>query len=739
MIDDIEHLVSTLTLEQKAGLLSGLDSWRTKPVAALDIPAVWLSDGPHGVRREVAALDSEPSTCFPNESALGSTWDRELIGRVGAALGAESRVLGVGVLLGPGINIKRTPLCGRNFEYLSEDPVLTGELAASYVTGVQSQGIGTSLKHFAANNQEWGRHWFSSEVDERTLREIYLAAFERVVTQARPWSVMCAYNRVNGVHASQHRWLLTDVLREEWGYQGVVVSDWGAVHNRVAALAAGLDLQMPGAGGTVDAEIVAAVGEGRLEEAVVDRSVRRVLGLVARSVPAPSTPVIAWGEAANTPGAENRRPVAASAGLPEVDAHDRLDSLGQEMVAAHHDLAAEAADAAVTLLRNDGILPLPPGRRLAVIGPHAVAPRIQGAGSALVAPTVPPVAAADALRETFDVGYADGFTLTADGLDGALEAEAIAAVRAADVAVIFVSQVDGTESEGYDRGHLDLPANQVRVLEAALDTGVPVVVVVTSGSVVALGDWHDRTAAVVSCPFLGQAGGGALARVLTGAVNPSGRLAETWPLRIEDTPAFANYPGERGVVRYGEGVLVGYRWYDALGLDVRYPFGHGLSYTTFTYGEVTAEVIDAGEGIVHVTGAVTNAGDRAGSEVVQVYVAPPVRPWGTPVVDGRPAEPFPSTPVRRPVRELRDFAKVQLDPGQTAAVGFEFDHRAFAYWDVEGHLWRRDAGAYRIELGSSSRALHAATQVTLPAAPAQRPEPTDVELHDAAHAASASL
>jgi len=740
MIDDVARIISTLSLEQKAGLLSGLDSWRTKPVADAQVPAVWLSDGPHGVRREVGALDSEPSTCFPNESALASTWDRPLLERVGVALGAESRVLGVGVLLGPGVNIKRTPLCGRNFEYLSEDPLVTGELAAAYVRGVQSQGVGTSLKHFAANNQEWGRHWYSSEVDERTLREIYLAAFERVVTKARPWTVMCSYNRINGVHASQHRGLLTEVLRDQWGFEGVVVSDWGAVHDRAAALAAGLDLEMPGGDGTTDSEIVAAVREGRLDEATVNRSVRRVLELVARSTPAPMTRIIRWGEAENTPGAEGQRQHLATAGpTTEVADEETLDSLPADMIAAHHDLATEAAEAAVTVLRNEGVLPLTAPGRLAVVGPYAARPRIQGAGSAHVTPTRNPVAAIDALRERFELTYAAGFPLTNDAPDEALEQEALAAVRGAEVALVFVSQVDGTESEGYDRAHLDLPSNQLRVLDAALTTGTPVVVVINSGSVVLLGDWHDRAAAIVYCPFLGQGGGDALARVLTGAVEPSGRLAETWPLRLEDTPAFANYPGERGYARYGEGVLVGYRWYDELGLDVRYPFGHGLSYATFEYGVTTAEVLDADAGTVLVTCTVTNTGERPGAEVVQAYVAPPKRDSGVPIVDGEPGEPIPWTPVRRPVRELRDFVKVRLAPCESTRVEFELEPRAFAYWDVEGSLWRRDAGVYRVELGSSSRDLRSAAELWLSASPADQPEPTDVKMQDAVYARSAVL
>jgi beta-glucosidase len=653
-------------------------------------------------------------------------------------LGTESVTLGVGVLLGPGINIKRTPLCGRNFEYLGEDPVHTGELAAEYVEGVQSRGVGTSLKHYAANNQEWGRHWYSSDVDERTLREIYLAAFERVVTRAQPWTVMCSYNRVNGVHAAQHRELLTDILRTEWGFTGVVVSDWGAVHDRIASLLAGLDLEMPGGDGSTDAAVAAAVAEGRVTLQELDQAVRRILELVAKAIPAQDSRIIRWGEVEGTPGAEGRAalathdagPIPEALGADPAPAPADAPALAPEVVAGHHALAREAAAGSVTLLRNDGTLPLTPrAARIAVVGAYAAEPRIQGAGSALVNPTIAPTVPVEAIRAHGpEVTYAAGFTLTDDTAVAELEREAVESVRAADVAVVCVGQGDGTESEGYDRASLDLPLAQVRVLEAAVATGVPVVVVVTSGSVVLLGDWHDDVAAVVHCPYAGQAGAEALADVLFGVVNPSGRLAETWPLRLADTPAFATYPGDRGHARYGEGVLVGYRWYDALDLPVRYPFGHGLSYTTFQYSDPFIEVTNAAAGRVRVACTVTNTGTVAGGEVVQVYVAPPVRPSGVPIVHGEPTEPHPITPVRRPRRELRDFTKVWLEPGEAVRVERELMGRAFAYWDVADCLWRRDAGTYRIEIGSSSRDLQACVEVDLTASPVDPAEAIDVEL-----------
>jgi beta-glucosidase len=665
---DIPALVAGLTLAEKAALTSGADFWFTEPVERLGIPSVMLTDGPHGLRKQatdtatVGLTTSVPATCFPTAAALASSWDRDLLRRVGRALGAEARAEGVAVLLGPGINIKRSPLCGRNFEYFSEDPLLAGELAAAMVEGVQSQGVGTSLKHYAANNQETDRMRISADVDERTLREIYLPAFERVVRQARPWTVMAAYNRVNEVYASQHRELLTDILRAEWGFDGVVVSDWGAVDERVPALAAGLDLEMPASGGATDAEIVEAVETGLLDEKVLDQAVGRVLTLLDRVLPA----------------------------LADPGGYDR---------GAHHALAREAAAAGTVLLCNDGLLPLTPhpGDTIAVIGEFARTPRYQGAGSSLVHPTRLDDALS-ALRAAVpagvDVRFAPGFTLPAgfggdDGPHGAAEAtrlraEAVQVAAAATSVLLFLGVPAAQESEGADRTHLDLPAEQLRLLEEVAAATPRVAVVLANGSVVTTG-WSGRAAAVMECWLGGQGAGSAVADVVLGRVDPSGRLAETIPLRLADTPAYLHWPGEEGHARYGEGVFVGYRYYDTVGRDVAFPFGHGLSYTTFGYTDLS--VAAAAGGGLNVTVTVTNTGSRAGREVVQVYLSDL------------------AASVARPVRELAGFDTVDLAPGESRRVTVPVERRRLAFWSVRAHAWVVESGSVEVAVGASSRDL----------------------------------
>ncbi|WP_448630069.1 glycoside hydrolase family 3 C-terminal domain-containing protein [Cellulomonas soli] len=605
--------------------------------------------------------------CRPRASpaaALGSTWDVDLLRRVGEALGRETRAQQVAVLLGPGVNIKRSPLCGRNFEYLSEDPVLAGELGAAIVAGIQSQGVGTSLKHYAANNQETDRMRVSADVDERTLREIYLPAFERVVTTAQPWTVMCAYNRVNGTYASQDHWLLTEVLRDEWGFEGVVVSDWGAVCDRVRSLAAGLDLEMPGTGGRTDAEVVAAVREGRLEESVLDTAVRRVLRLLAQAAPALAEP-----------------------GTVDVD--------------AHHELAREAAAAAMVLLKNEPVdgtplLPLTTTDGLLVVGEFARTPRYQGAGSSQVNPTRLDDALT-ALRTATGAAlpFEPGFTIAGgpQGDDESLRAAAVDAARTAGTVLLFLGLPAPDESEGYDRTHLHLPANQVELLTAVAQVCRRVVVVLANGSAVTP-EWQASAPAVLETWLGGQAGGSAVADVLLGTRSPGGRLAETIPHRLEDTPAFGNFPGEHGHVRYGEGVLVGYRWYDTRDAAVAYPFGHGLTYTTFGYGDVHATVRGQGrqaEVDVHVT--VTNTGHRTGSEIVQVYVGDP------------------QAGVLRPPRELKAFRRVTLEPGGSHEVSLTLGARDLSYWHPALRRWVVEGGAFRVEVGSSSRDLRGRVEV----------------------------
>ncbi|HSK53756.1 MAG TPA: glycoside hydrolase family 3 C-terminal domain-containing protein [Jiangellales bacterium] len=663
---DVDAALAAMTLEEKASLCLGSDFWHTAAVERVDVPSVMVADGPHGLRKQPEGGDhvglggSVPATCFPTAAALGSSWDVRLVRRVGEALGREALAERVAVLLGPGINIKRSPLCGRNFEYFSEDPLISGALGAAMVEGVQSQGVGTSLKHYAANNQETDRLRVSADVDERPLREIYLTGFEHVVTRAQPWTVMCAYNRVNGTYASQHRWLLTEVLRDEWGFRGLVVSDWGAVSDRVAALAAGLDLEMPPNLGVSDAALVAAVRAGELDEAVLDTSVRRVLELVARAQPALADP-------------------------------------GQVDAEAHHDLARQAArESAVLLMNEGGALPLSlaHGRTLAVVGEMARTPRYQGAGSSQVVPTRLD-ATLDQLEalvpEGVTVRFAAGYAPGSAGPDEALVAEAVEAVRGADAVVVFLGLPAEEESEGFDRTHMDLPTDQTALLAAVAEgASAPVVVVLSNGSAVRVSDWEQHADAVLECWLPGQAGGGAIAELLLGVASPSGKLAETLPLRLEDNPSYPSFPGDSGHVRYGEGVFVGYRGYDARDQAVSYPFGHGLSYTTFGYNDLELEVVgsvEAGDLRVAVRCRVTNTGDRSGAEVVQVYVRDP------------------ECSVARPVRELKGFVKVRLEPGESAPVEVELDQRAFAYWSTIFHDWLVEAGDFEIAVGASSRDL----------------------------------
>lgn len=673
---DTEALLDQLTIEEKAALLSGADMWHTVAVERLGVPAIMCSDGPHGLRAQLEGHDhggllgSVPATCFPTASALASSWDPELIREVGAAIADDARRWHVSIVLGPGVNIKRSPLCGRNFEYLSEDPFLAGELGSAMVEGIQSRGVGASVKHYAANNQEADRLRVSAEVDERTLREIYLPAFERIVTGAQPWTVMCAYNRINGVHASQHHWLLTEVLRDEWGFEGVVVSDWGAVHDRVAAVEAGLDWEMPPDLQRSPAAVVAAVRSGRLDEAVVDRAVARMLRLVDR-------------------------------GRHVLDLDETTDT------DAHHELARRAAADSIVLLRNDGgLLPLGDGGSVAVIGEFARTPRFQGAGSSQVNPTRVDVALDELAAVLGDrIAFAPGYALGDD--DGTqLRDDAVLLAGDADVTVVFLGLPSAWESEGFDRDHMDLPPNQLELLDAVRSVTDRIVVVLVNGATVTMQPWSDGVPAILECWLGGQAAGGAIADVLTGAAEPGGRLAETMPVRLADVPSTINFPGEQGVVRYGEGVFVGYRAHDHLDQPVSFPFGHGLSYTTFTIGDVDVSVSGTAEGepplSATVSATVTNTGARTGSHVVQVYVGDP------------------AAAVVRPPRELKGFRKVRLAAGASERVTIELDQRAFSYWSAAHGRWVVEAGDFTISVGNSSRDLVATLTVTIDA-PSLRP------------------
>jgi beta-glucosidase len=673
--NDISNRLSELVLEEKASLCLGSHFWYTAPVERLGIPRIMVSDGPHGLRAQpgegdhVGTLGSLPATCFPTASALGSSWNPDLFRAVGEALSREAKKLGVSVVLGPGINMKRSPLCGRNFEYLSEDPWLAGELATAMVQGTQSQGIGTSLKHYAANNQEDDRLRVSAEVDERTLREIYLPAFERVVKLAQPWTVMCAYNKVNGTYCSEHHWLLTEVLREEWGFEGLVVSDWGAVHDRVAALRGGLDLEMPPNLGVSDAAIVEAVRDGSLDESVLDESVSRVLRLVDQSQPALAEDV-------------------------SVDFDE------------HHALARRAAHESAVLLKNTGnVLPLQPeeGSTVAVIGEFARTPRFQGAGSSQVNPTRLDVALKElqsALAGRAEVRFTAGFGIGTTDDDERLLREAVDVARVADHVLVFLGLPGEDESEGFDRTHIDLPANQLVLLHALAEVHDQLIVILANGGAVRVSTWEEKVAAILECWLSGQAAGGAAVDLLLGVANPSGKLAETIPVRLQDNPSYLNFPGEEGIVRYGEGVFIGYRAYDTLVEHVSYPFGFGLSYSTFRIDDVKVSVTGSvadGDLAVTVTASVSNTGQRAGAEVVQIYVGDV------------------EASVARPLRELKGFAKIYLDPGEAQQVSCQLDERAFAFWSQRFRQWVVESGEFMIAVGNSSRHLVATETITLEA------------------------
>ena len=652
-----------LPVEDRARLVVGADFWTTAAVPDAGVAALLLADGPHGVRRQVGSADhlglntSAPATCFPPAVAVGSSWNPDLARRIGQAVAVEARALGVTVVLGPGVNIKRHPLCGRNFEYYSEDPLLTGVLGAAHVDGLQGSGVGASVKHFAVNNQETERMRISVDVDPRTLREIYLAAFERIVTESAPATVMCSSNRISGAYASENRWMLTSVLRDEWGYDGLVVSDWGAVHDRVAALRAGLDLEMPHNPHSAE-RIVAAVASGDLDAAVVTASAQRVLDL-ARYAPSDEEPV------------------------PDLD--------------AHHELARTAAAECAVLLRNQSAtLPLGPASgTVAVIGELARTPRYQGGGSSHVNATRVDVPLDEVVSRGSDLGLAVEFSAgyALDGGDDALRADAVAAAERADVAVVFAGLTEAEESEGFDRRSLAIAAHQVDVVRAVAAAAPRTVVVLVGGGVVDLEPWHDEVDAILEAFLLGQGGGAAIADLLFGLVEPSGRLAETIPRRLEDTPAFGNFPGELGTVRYGEGLLVGYRWYETRGIATRYPFGHGLGYTQFETSALTVAATGPDTATARMT--LTNKGTRAGKHVAQLYVGSD------------------SGPVLRPRRSLAAFDKIALGPGESTTVDLELPRRAFAYYDVTRGDWVVPGGTYRVELGRSSHDIEAVAEVLL--------------------------
>lgn len=658
-------IVAKLSRAEKIGLVSGQDFWHAKGLPAHGIAPVMLTDGPHGLRKQagsadhVGLSDSVPATCFPTAVALGSTWDLDLLEEVGAALGRETRSEDVGVLLGPGLNLKRHPAGGRNFEYFSEDPVLSGKAAAALVRGIQSEGVGACLKHFAVNNQEAFRMRLDTIVDERTLRELYLTGFEIAVAESEPWTVMCAYNLVNGEHAGESRRLLTDILRTEWGFDGLVMSDWFAVADRPAGIHAGLDLEMPSSSGSWDGRVAAALESGDLAEADLDLACTRVVELALR---------VAAGQAAH----------------PEVGVDHE----------AHHRLARRAAAAGAVLLTNDGLLPLAASGRIALIGAFAETPRYQGAGSSLVNPTRLDTTLAvmrERLGSDAELAYAPGYRADSGDTNPVLLAEARQAAAAADAVVLMIGLPASHESEGFDRSHLRLPADQETLVQVVTAANPRTAVVLVNGSPVELG-WTERPAALVEAYLGGQAGGSALVDVLFGDAEPGGRLAESFPVAAAELPAHANFANHPTQVQYREGPYVGYRFHDTFEVAPRFCFGHGLGYTDFEY----SELVVSGEGTeLTVSATITNVGARAGAEVVQVYV--------------RDVE----STLPRPLQELKGFAKVGLEPGESSRVEIELGRRAFAVYDVATATWMVEAGAYEVRVGASSRDIRLTEVVTV--------------------------
>lgn len=685
MTFSVDQVLAELTLDEKAALTSGSGFWWTHPVERLGIPRLMVSDGPHGLRAQPVEGDhvgiggSLPATCFPTASAIASSWNPALLRSIGEALAQEARACNLSVILGPGINMKRSPLCGRNFEYFSEDPYLAGELAVGIVDGIQSKGIGTSVKHYAANNQETDRLRVDAQVDERSLREIYLPAFERVVTASQPWTIMCSYNKVNGLSASENRWLLTQVLREEWGFEGVVVSDWGAVYHRVPALEAGLDLEMPPKLGRSPEEVVAAVNAGELSEGLLDQRVRTVLELVSK-------------------------------GMHVLELDEEFD------VDAHHALARRAAAEAVVLLQNtDDILPLPADTSVALIGEFARTPRYQGAGSSQVNPTRVENLVDELSAVHADVRFAAGYGVDDTSDDADLRDEAVSVARSADVVAIVLGLPGSYESEGFDRTHMQLPANQLDVLTAVAEANPNLVVVLVNGSTVELNEVSPRARALVEAWLGGQAAAGAIADVLTGRVNPSGRLAETFPHRLEDNSSYLNFPGDSQVVRYGEGLYIGYRGYDKQKQDVAFAFGFGLSYTSYEMSDlsvsVSGEVAD-GTLTASVSVTVSNTGPMVGAHIAQVYVTDP------------------ESSVHRPVRELKGFARVTLGPGESRRVQLDLDQRAFSFWSERFGRWAVEAGEFIVEVGHHSRDLPLSAIIQIDAPPLRPPLTADSTLHE---------
>ncbi len=660
-------LIKQMTLEEKASLCDGLSYWQSQPIERLGIPAINLNDGPHGIRKkgdpedtpkgEKNLLKGVPAICFPTASATACSWDPELIYRMGVALGEECLQEKVSVILGPGVNMKRSPLCGRNFEYFSEDPLLAGEIAAGWINGVQSMNVGTSMKHFAANSQETRRMTIDSVMDERTLREIYLPAFEIAVKKAQPWTVMNAYNRLNGTYCSENKHLQEEILRDEWGFKGIVVTDWGAANDRVQGMLNGNELEMPSSGGYNDEKVIAAVKNGTLDEAVVDKRADAMLSLMLKS----------------------------KANLRDYT-YDKD---------AHNDLAAKIASQSVVLLKNEGILPLAEGKKIAVIGEMARAPRYQGAGSSILNPPKITDAFEGLAACGIKASYAPGYDKKKDVVSDVMVADACKVAADADVVLLFIGLTEEYESEGYDRKHMNLPSSHNNLVSKILKVNENVVVVLSGGSPVTM-PWIGDVKAVLNGYLGGQASGTAIAQVLTGKVNPSGKLAETYPLCLEDVPCVKYYPGTELLAEHTEGIYIGYRYYDSAKKDVLFPFGFGLSYTKFEYSDLklSADSIKDTDTLT-LTYKIKNVGSVDGAEISQIYVSDK------------------ESTIYRPVKELRAFNKAFLKAGEEKEITVELSKRAFAYYNVNINDWHVESGEFDILVGASSRDIRLSATVSV--------------------------
>ncbi len=649
------ELISKMTLEEKAALCDGADFWHLKGMEKYGIPSIMVCDGPHGLRKKDysktgdSLSNSVPAISYPTAATTAASWDPELLNKMGVALGKKCLKEEVGVLLGPGINMKRSPLCGRNFEYFSEDPILAGELAAGFINGVQSMGVGTSLKHFCANSQETRRMTCDSVVDERTLREIYLTAFEIAVKKAQPWTVMNSYNKINGFHGSENKHTQIEILRDEWGFDGVVVSDWGAANDRVLGLKNGNDLEMPSSAGAGAKKIVDAVKNGTLDEAVVTERALNVLKLIDK----------------------------AAAGAQKNYPYNDLDD---------QDFAREIAANCMVLLKNNGILPLKKEGKVAVIGELARTPRYQGAGSSHINPTKLDNALEELKNIGYDVEFAQGYELKKSKAkkNPALAAEAAQLAAKCETVVLFIGLTDEYEAEGYDRTHMNLPEAHDKLVEEILKVNKNVIVVLAGGSPVEM-PWNDGVAAVLNSYLGGQAGAGAVADIISGKVNPSGKLPETYPMVYSDTPAYNNFPGNPATVEYRESIYIGYRYYEKAAKNVRYPFGFGLSYTTFEYSDIKLDKTAMNENDkLKVSFTVKNTGAVAGYEIAQLYVADK------------------ESTIYRPVKELKGFKKVWLEPGESKEIEIELCKRAFAFYNVNINDWCVESGEFDILVGASS-------------------------------------